>query len=220
MSFIDRDRRASPASIAAVVAVHVVIGYAVITGLAIRVISHGPDVTIAQNYRDDVPPPPPVRELPPPPPRASSAAQALSTPDEIVSVPLQSMTNAPGAVAAFPPQLGAVDALPAQQAKPEPSLAQGASVIGNRAAWVTTEDYPAAALRAGAEGITAITVMVGTDGRASACRVTASSGNAALDEAACRTYLRRARFRPALDEGGHPIAIQRADRIRWQMPVE
>lgn len=220
MSFTDRERRASPASIAAVVAVHAVIGYAVISGLAVRVFPRGPDVTIAQNYRDDAPPPPPVRELPPPPSRASSPTRALPTPDEIVGVPAQSLSNDPGPVAAFPPQFGPVDAMPPPPTKPLPSLAQGASVIGNRAAWVTTDDYPAAALRAGAEGITAIVVAVGADGRASDCRVTASSGNATLDEAACRTYLRRARFRPALDEGGHAVAVQRADRIRWRMPAE
>jgi protein TonB len=92
-------------------------------------------------------------------------------------------------------------------------------VKGNRANWVTSEDYPAAAIRDGEEGAVAISVRVGADGRVISCQVTASSGHAALDEATCRVYSKRAHFTPALAADGAPVETGYADRVRWQLPA-
>lgn len=221
MSFIDRERRASPASIAAVVLVHAAIGYAVVSGLAITVISHRPPVMRAELFPDDTQPPPP-REFVPPRARTSTPLPlAQPIPDTIIKMPLQDVFADTIPVPSFPPSSGGGEGTAAREAKPAPpSLSRGAAIIGDRARWVTADDYPSSALRAGAEGITGILVSIGGDGRVTDCRVTASSGNDLLDKAACLTYARRARFRPALDEAGHPVATQRADRIRWQLPSE
>src|SRR3546814_19942676 len=75
--------------------------------------------------------------------------------------------------------------------------AVSASPKGRRATWITTEDYPGSAQRAGDEGATAIKVDIDSEGRVTSCTVPASSGSAALDDATCKLYQRRARFNPA-----------------------
>lgn len=83
---------------------------------------------------------------------------------------------------------------------------------------MTTDDYPSSSLREEAEGVTGTRLSVGPDGRVTNCEVTSSSGNSALDQAACRNLLRRARFEPALDRDGNPVASTFPKRVRWQLP--
>jgi len=99
-----------------------------------------------------------------------------------------------------------------------PSKASGVRALGNRSSWITTDDYPAAALRAEEEGVVSLSVQVGSDGRVTGCAVTASSGSGALDTAACRLYQSRARFDPARDDTGNAVATSYSDRVRWQLP--
>ncbi|QJQ32445.1 TonB family protein [Sphingomonas lacunae] len=89
---------------------------------------------------------------------------------------------------------------------------------GNPARWVSTSDYPASALRAGTEGTTHINLTIGPEGRVTRCDITQSSGDAALDGAACAALQRRARFTPALDRDGNPSTGSYTTRIRWQIP--
>ncbi|WP_285710485.1 energy transducer TonB [Erythrobacter oryzae] len=58
----------------------------------------------------------------------------------------------------------------------------------------------------GVFGQVGVTVTVSRAGRAEDCVVTASSGYPVLDDAVCRAVLRHARFMPALDENGTPVA--------------
>lgn len=67
-------------------------------------------------------------------------------------------------------------------------------------------DYPAAALREERQGRVEIILAVSTQGRVSDCEVAVSSGSADLDDSACGSALRRARYRPATDTTGAPIA--------------
>lgn len=60
--------------------------------------------------------------------------------------------------------------------------------------------------RSGVFGQVGLTVTVTPEGRAEDCVVTASSGYPVLDDAVCRAVQRHARFAPALDENGNPIA--------------
>lgn len=217
MSFVDNESRVRPASIAAVALVHVAVGYAIVSGLAITVITHVPGVTFVKEIAADPPPPPEIQ----PQPRAARTPTTMPplTPNPILPPQTTTQTIEVGQIPILPPQTDP-SALPPSLPPARASQAHGAITVGDRAAWVTTEDYPASALRQNAEGTTGITVTVGADGRVSACRVIATSGNDALDEATCRTYTRRARFRPAVDAEGRPIAADHADRVRWQLPKE
>lgn len=89
---------------------------------------------------------------------------------------------------------------------------------GNPGRWITNDDYPVAALRAGQSGITNFTLDVGADGAATACHVTLSSGHAVLDTRACALLMRNARFAPARDAGGCPAPSTYSSRVRWEIP--
>lgn len=52
-------------------------------------------------------------------------------------------------------------------------------------------------------------------GRASSCRILVSSRNPRLDRTVCDLVQRVARFEPALDAQGHPVAAQYVTRVRW-----
>ena len=89
---------------------------------------------------------------------------------------------------------------------------------GNPGLWVTTNDYPALALREGREGLVGFTLTVGTDGRVESCDITLSSNSPDLDAAACSLIRQRARFTPARNIKGKAQAGLYANRVRWQIP--
>jgi protein TonB len=217
MSYTDERKGFSPASIGTVVAVHAAIGYAFISGLAYQVIHSGPVVTTAQLLPADAVPPP---NLPPPPPRTErSTTPPPVAVDRIVDVQTASIDQISTEVAPpVRPTFDPVETPTQPQPKAQPILTRGAVPAGSRADWVTTDDYPTAALREGVEGSVGIEVAIDANGRVSGCTITSSSGSPLLDQTTCKLYSRRARFTPAQDEGGRPMATHRADRVRWQIP--
>ncbi|WP_404478585.1 energy transducer TonB [Novosphingobium sp. BL-52-GroH] len=68
------------------------------------------------------------------------------------------------------------------------------------------DNYPTRAAREEREGGVTIAVDVSAQGRVTHCTVASSSGSPDLDEAACDAALRRARYRPATDAAGVPVA--------------
>jgi TonB family protein len=85
--------------------------------------------------------------------------------------------------------------------------------------WIGPGDYPKAALRAGAAGVTGFVLQVGPDGRVKDCFVTQTSGNDGLDAATCALLGDRARFTPALDAQGQPTTGSYRSSVRWQIPA-
>lgn len=71
---------------------------------------------------------------------------------------------------------------------------------------VSTDDYPARALRAMEQGTTAVRITVDAAGTPAKCNVVQSSSSADLDDHTCALYMRRAHFRPATNAEG--IAIE------------
>jgi TonB family protein len=82
----------------------------------------------------------------------------------------------------------------------------------------SSDDYPAAALRAEEEGAVGFRLDIGKDGRVAGCTVTGSSGSSALDSTTCALLTARARFSPALDRKGRPVADSFSGRIVWRIP--
>lgn len=80
------------------------------------------------------------------------------------------------------------------------------------------KDYPAAALRAGAQGRVAFSLDVGPDGRVFGCTITRSSESAVLDSATCSIMRRRGRFIPAIDSSGNPAPGTVSQEIEWTLP--
>jgi protein TonB len=89
---------------------------------------------------------------------------------------------------------------------------------GNPGLWVTTDDYPLSALREEGQGVVRFVLDVDASGVPVGCSVSQSSGRADLDDAACRLITERARFEPAKDRKGKPIAGTYSNSVRWQIP--
>jgi TonB family protein len=89
---------------------------------------------------------------------------------------------------------------------------------GNPGLWVTTNDYPSAALREEREGMVSFRLTIGTDGMVKNCEITSSSGSSDLDTTACLLISQRARFTPAINAKGQAQTGNYSNRIRWQIP--
>lgn len=103
------------------------------------------------------------------------------------------------------------------------SGAGGGGILA-RAQWVSggmrNSDYPRAAGRAGIGGAVVTRFTVGTDGRASGCKVTRSSGTAELDATTCRLIEQRFRYRPARDLEGRPISDVMGWKQTWWIEAD
>ncbi|QYU68703.1 energy transducer TonB [Leptolyngbya sp. 15MV] len=84
--------------------------------------------------------------------------------------------------------------------------------------WVSSDDYPAWALRSDVEGVVRFTLTVDTEGRITGCDVTGSSGVPDLDKLACDKVTERGAFIPALDDDGRPVAGTWSSAVRWVIP--
>jgi protein TonB len=193
------------------------LGWLLISGLAINAVKQvieKLDVVAVDEPpppEEPPPPPPPDNKLPPPPPVVAppSIIPPTNTNNTITTVPTPPPPQPPTPIITPP-------APPAPPATPD--MSRPATPRGNPGSWVTTDDYPPSALRDEAEGTTSVRVTVGPDGRAASCEVTGSSGNSALDQAACRNIQRRARFNPAFDRNGQPTTGTFTRRVVWQIP--
>lgn len=113
----------------------------------------------------------------------------------------------------------AVVPLPARPARPSADKHPHDPIpASNPGTWVTPMDYPSAALRAEAEGVVGFRLGVDASGVPTACAITRSSGDATLDETACRLMQARARFTPATDAKGAAIAGSWSSAVRWTIP--
>jgi protein TonB len=219
MSYLEQTGRKNPASVAAVVGIHLAVGYALLSGLAITVIRDIPGIPQIIPVNEPPPPPPhkmetqrtklPVNTNPTPKPDDSFKVERTILPPPTIDGGPAGATDGGGS--------GPVEIAPPP---PKPSLATDAAPARNWRQWITTDDYPTAALRNDVQGLVVISVTIGTDGKVRSCLVTQSSGSKLLDDATCRLYTARARFAPARDADGNPTTAQRTDRYRWQIPNE
>jgi len=194
--------------------IHVAVGYALITGLAYSAVKKAIERVTTVDINEPPPPPPDT----PPPPEPDRPPPPVAPPPPInISVappPIQVQPN-------IPPPAPVIRIVPpaAPPAPPPPRFTpKGAVPKGNPGSWATTDDYPSRALREEKEGVTRFTVQVGPDGRVTNCSVTGSSGTPELDDAACRAITRRARFTPATNGEGQPVAGSYSNSVRWQIP--
>src|SRR5688500_19922349 len=97
-----------------------------------------------------------------------------------------------------PPAILRMPAPPAPPPAPPPpprwptGKYEPARARANLGSLVSSDDYPASALRAREEGVTGFRLEIGPNGRVSGCTITQSSGSAALDSATCRLLTSRA----------------------------
>jgi TonB family protein len=84
----------------------------------------------------------------------------------------------------------------------------------------SVEDYPREAVRNGWQGDVRVDPTIGTNGRAKDCKVIRSSGYKVLDDATCRIFLTRARFKPSTDDAGHAVEDHYETHIDWRLSTD
>ncbi|WP_241657402.1 energy transducer TonB [Aurantiacibacter suaedae] len=189
--------------------IHVVIGYTLVTGLAYSAVKSvvervtTVDIEEPEPEPSEEPPPPPEPDTAPPPPVAPPPPINIApAPPPIVTQPRIPPPAPPARI--IPPP---APAAPPPAPPPPPSQARAAQRDGfNRWAARIQEAYPSRAIRREIEGNVGVAVTINGEGRVTSCRVTASSGESVLDEAACEGMERYARYDPALDAAGNPTS--------------
>ncbi|GAA4764641.1 energy transducer TonB [Novosphingobium ginsenosidimutans] len=217
MAYADQEMSGNRiASFVVVALLHVVVGYALVTGLAYEAVQQVVKKVTTVDIKKEEP-----KKEPPPPPKKAAAPPPIVAPPPKINVnvtppPVQTVVTPPPAAPVVP-----IIAPPAPVAPPPPRVQpKPATPKGNPANWATTNDYPTRALREEREGTTSFRVTVGPDGRVTGCSVTSSSGSPDLDDATCQNVTRRARFNPATDGEGQPTSGSYSNRVRWVIPKD
>ena len=218
MAYADQEMSGNKVTAFVIVAlIHVVVGYALVTGLAYEGIRQ----VVKKVTTVDIKKEEPKKEEPPPPPKQQAAPPPIVAPPPKINVsvappPVQTVVTPPPVAPVVP-----VLAPPAPVAPPPPRVQpKQATPKGNPGNWATTNDYPTRALREEREGTTSFRVTVGPDGRVTGCEITGSSGSDDLDNATCSNVTRRARFNPATDGDGNPTTGSYSNRVRWVIPKD
>ncbi|MDY7097909.1 MAG: energy transducer TonB [Pseudomonadota bacterium] len=222
MAYADQEMSGSKVtSIMIVALIHVLIGYLLISGLAISAVKEVVERVTTVDIEE--PPPPEEPDEPPPPPEEVTAPPPPVAPPPPISIapappPIQTQPTIPPPA---PPALVIPPPAPVAPPPPPPappSQARGATPKGiGRWSRRIQENYPSRALREEIEGNVGVSVTVGANGRVSGCRVVRSSGSSILDEAACKGMQRYARFNEALDAAGNPTTDTYSTTITYRL---
>jgi len=182
---------------------HIVLIYALIHGLArkiVEVVRAPLETKIIEEIKR---PPPEQPPPPPPPPKLATPPPPFIPPPEVqIQVPAQ----LPPTITAVVPTPPSVPIPP--PAAPAPAQQRTAAVVDARGC--EKPPYPAASLRANERGIVRLSFLIDVDGRVLESKVERSSGYRRLDEAA-RAALGACKFRPATVDGRPERAWARID---------
>ena len=228
MAYVDQARAKNrKGAIIMVGAIHAVIGYGLIVGLAPGIFDP-PEVKPLVGTQIPLPPVPP----PPPEPQPQQKNAEIADP---VSPPIYTPPSAKN-LNPNPIQIDTTNVLlppfkpliltpaPSGIPKPIPSATTPSYTPVNvrprndPGAWVTTNDYRSSWITREMVGTASFKVQVGANGKAESCLITKSSGHGALDQATCDLISKRARFEPAKNSKGEKVGGTYASSVRWQLP--
>ncbi len=209
-----------PAAIAGVIAIHGLVGYALVMGLSFQKIIETVNNPKGINVEVPLDPPPPKPDpkiepdtalisppvhAPTPPLDLSPARPPIDTTTIIVPIPDPIPYIAPRPTPSATPARPAFDPV---AAKPR----------NDPGSWVTVDDYRSSWINRGWTGTARFRLEVGTNGKVQNCAITASSGHVELDDATCALISRRAQFEPARDATGTKVGGTYFSSVRWQLP--
>ena len=232
---------------AGVAALHALILYALVTGLAFEVAREAGQTLRVFDLSEPAPPPP--AEQPVPAPSRSEAEKGAASPPNLRSRPTPVIAPPPAIRLERPPTVTAAPQLTPVPQGSDPTagnaevrgpgsgsggegVGAGSGGQGNGAgsggiavraqresgAIDGARDYPPAARRAGIAGSVQIRFTIGTDGRVTGCRVARSTANAEIDSATCRLVEQRFRYRPARAADGSPVPETVSRTFDWLLP--
>jgi protein TonB len=199
-----------------VVLLHVALIYALITGLArkvVEVIQQPVETKIIEEFKP--PPPPPPEKAVPPPPKTVAPPPPFVPPPEVKVQP-QPQENVIAAVTNVKP---ASTELPTSTAQPSPAAAgpagpahTSAKVAGN----CDKPEYPRTSLRNEEEGTVNVKLVIGSDGNVVDAVVEKSSGSKDLDRATLKAWS-LCHFTPAMADGQ---PVQSSTRMQYVWKIE
>ena len=202
-----RDPGKHAVGIGIVIVLHILLGWALINGLArtmIEVIKGPIETKIIEEAK---PPPPPPENLPPPPKFALPPPSFVPPPEVVVNpppTPAATITVTPVA----PPPAPPVVIAPVAPAPAPPAPPRSAPVAAITSVTDCKPDYPVAALKEEATGTTRIRFTIDASGKMTGAEVLRSAGSSrahkALDRAAV-SALSECKFRPGRDENGKAV---------------
>ena len=204
----------------AVAALHGVLGYVLVTGLAANgIIPEMATLFTATN----IPVEKPLPVSPPPPVDQKDRTTPEIKPQQTTAViPTININTTPARLPpldAITPPVEPVERLlpPALPPETQRFTPEGAKARNNPGSWVTENDYSSRAIREGMEGVARFSLTIGADGRVTGCQITGSSGHQELDTATCQLVSKRARFDPARNANGDKVEGTFSSAVRWRI---
>ncbi len=193
-------------SLVAVGIFHVLLIYALMHGLARKIVEVVRPPLETKIIEEMKRPPQEQQPPPPPPPKLTTPPPPFIPPPEVqIQVPVQ-----------LPPTITAVVPTPPAVALPPPGVAPVRTPAVVDARGCPKPPYPPASLRANETGIVSLNFLIDVDGRVLESRVQRSSGFKRLDDAA-RAGLGLCKFLPATVDGRPERAWA---RIEYEWKIE
>lgn len=222
MTFTDIENKSAKRliGIAAVIFLHLLVAYILMSGLANNIQKPAEKPVELQIIQDIKPPPPPKpeepkpKEKPPEPPKmVEKVAKVPEPPKQVEKVvtpvqkntpiaqPTKVATPAPAAPAApSAPSPSPVAAPAPAAAAPAPKPAGVTRGVSEGSAGCEKPEYPREAEMSGEQGTVRIRVLVDTNGKVIEAKIKKSSGSRILDKAATKAYS-LCTFKPAMKDG-------------------
>ncbi|PWG97307.1 energy transducer TonB [Acinetobacter baumannii] len=207
MTFTDIENKSAKRliGIAAVIFLHLLVAYILMSGLANNIQKPAEKPVELQIIQDIKPPPPPKPEEPKPNakvPEPPKEVEKVATPVQKttpVAQPTKVATPAPAAPSTPSPSPVAAPA-PVAVAAPAPKPAGVTRGVSEGSAGCEKPEYPREALMNEEQGTVRIRVLVDTSGKVIDAKVKKSSGSKILDKAATKAYS-LCTFKPAMKDG-------------------
>lgn len=228
MDFAEQQRNPGKhvVGIGIVLVLHLVLGWALLNGLAHRLVEviKGPiETKIIEEVKP--PPPPPPENLPPPPKFAAPPPSFVPPPEVQVNAPptpqptITTTQVAPPVTAVTVVPAPVIVAPPAAPPAP-PRVAAKPAIANVQACAPQREDYPAAATRSEATGTTRVRFSIGADGRLANAEVVRSAGSSREHKMLDRTALSKlseCKFAAGTDENGRPVGASFDVDYVWKL---
>ena len=97
-------------------------------------------------------------------------------------------------------------------------LTARAKPISDPGKWVMSSDYPVKMLQSGQPAIVEFRLAIGPDGKPTSCHIQSTTRPKEFDAAVCSSLMKRARFSPAIDANGMPLASYYRNTVRFALP--
>lgn len=195
-----------------VIVMHILLGWALVSGLARKVVEVIKAPIETKIIEEVKPPPPPPENLPPPPKFAPPPPSFVPPPEVVVApppAPAPTITTTPIVPPPAPPVVLAPPAPAPVEAPPAPPAVAAKPAIANVASCAPTkDDYPTAALRAEATGTTKIRFTIDGQGKLVKTELVRAAGTSRehrlLDRVAMEK-LSTCKFSPGVDAAGRAV---------------